>query len=333
MERVDYQPVVVQDIVNMHRSDELDIDPWYQRRSVWTRAQKAYLINTLFERKPVPSLYIRHYLDIESEKSIKEVVDGQQRIRSILEFANGEFTARHPDSKRRVLYKQLTPEMRHRFLMTQLSVGYLIDADDSDVIEIFGRLNSVAKTLNTQEKRNARFSGEYKQFCLRQAAARVALWRDLHVFSANAISRMDEVQFVSDIVLNLAKGLSDFSAANLDRAYQQWDEDFPLADDVEKRLGRIFDFVSQLEPTSIRDTIFSRSPVFFSLMLVLDQWPKLSRSRAQAAIFEVDARFNSDLPIADRPKSDADFYLACTSSTQRIRMRRIRDRYLKNWFK
>ncbi len=71
MDRVNYESVAIQDLVNMNKSGELDIFPWYQRRSVWTSPQKAYLINTLFENKPVPSLYLRHFLDIEKEKSMK----------------------------------------------------------------------------------------------------------------------------------------------------------------------------------------------------------------------------------------------------------------------
>ena len=65
MERVDYQSIVIQDIINLHSTDELALNPWYQRRSVWTRPQKAYLINTLLEQKPVPTIYIRHGLDLD----------------------------------------------------------------------------------------------------------------------------------------------------------------------------------------------------------------------------------------------------------------------------
>ena len=90
MERVDYESLIVQEILSAHERDELDINPWYQRRAVWTRPQKGYLINSIHEKKPVPSIYIRHRIDLESEKSLKEVVDGQQRIRCILEYRNGE---------------------------------------------------------------------------------------------------------------------------------------------------------------------------------------------------------------------------------------------------
>src|SRR5208337_4734154 len=185
MDRVEYEKLVVQDIINQDKNRELDKSPWYQRRSVWTTPQKSYLINTLFEKKPIPSLYIRHSLDLEAEKSIREVVDGQQRIRAILEYVENKFAAKHPNYKLRVKYSELTRDEAKDFRLTSLSIGYLLGATDPDVIEIFGRLNSVAKTLNPQEKRNARFSGEFKQFCLKQAAIRLSLWRDLNIFTAN----------------------------------------------------------------------------------------------------------------------------------------------------
>ena len=165
MDRVDYEPLIVQDLINWEKHQELKLSPWYQRRSVWTTPQKSYLLNTLFEQKPVPTLYFRHNVDLEQDKSLREVVDGQQRIRAVLEYIKGDFSAFHPDRKRKVTYDELSSDQKKRFRATKLSGGWLLEATDADVIEVFGRLNSVAKTLNHQEKRNADFSGEFKQSC------------------------------------------------------------------------------------------------------------------------------------------------------------------------
>jgi len=329
VERVDYESIVVQELLGLHERGELDLNPWYQRRAVWTRPQKAYLINTLFEQKPVPTLYIRHYLDIDREKSIKEVVDGQQRIRCILEYLAGEFGAKHPTAGR-VMYDELSSAQKKVFRMTKLSVGYLIEATDSDVIEIFGRLNSVSKNLNAQEKRNAQFSGEFKQFCLRQSADRVNLWRSLGVFSANDVARMQEVQFVSDLCLNMLDGLTDYSAARLNKVYKEFDEEFPRAGEMADRLERVLGSIALLDPATIRDTIFSRQPIFFSLLLVLDEIPSPpTRSKLAAAIHRVDEMFRADIPIAERPEEDVNFINACTASTQRIKSRLVRHAYIR----
>jgi hypothetical protein len=329
MDRVDYESLVIQDLINIAAADELNLNPWYQRRAVWKTPQKAYLINSIFESKPIPTVYVRHYLDIDAEKSVKEIVDGQQRVRSVLEYAAGGYAARHPDHTKRVKYSELRPAERTQFKMTKLSVGYLINADDADVIEIFGRLNSVSKTLNAQEKRNAAFSGEMKQFCLKQAAERVQLWRDLRVFTATDMARMSEVQFVSDIVLNLLHGLSDFSAARLNTLYRDNDDSFPKRESVRKRMDAVFATLASLDPGVIRDTIFSRDPLFFSLFLVLDSTKKLSRRRIEERLLAIDEVFNADISIDERAAEDAEFVTACTASTQRIKSRRVRDRYIR----
>lgn len=330
MDRVDYQPLVVQDMINIHGRGELDLNPWYQRRSVWTTQQQAFLINTIFVGKPVPSIYLRHYLDLENEKSIKEVVDGQQRIRSIIAYADNQLTAHHPKHKSKILYKDLSRTEREAFKMTSLSTGVLVGATDADVIEIFGRLNSINKTLNVQEKRNARYGGEFKQYCLAEAAARVRIWRDLSIFSATEISRMMEVQFVSELVINILYGLQDYSVKQVDQAYAEFDSDFPMQHEVGERMDRTFAQLAGMNPAAIRDTVFSRAPIFFTLFLIVESAGRvLSTSRLEEALFSIDREFNSDIPLSERQRDDADFYVACTSNMHRIKSRRIRDSYIR----
>ncbi len=330
MDRVEYQTLIIQDILNLHKSEELNISPWYQRRSIWTRPQKAYLINTILEQKPIPAIYIRHALDLEKGKSIREIVDGQQRIRSILEFCNDEFSVRHPQTTSRKSFSQLNKSQRETFLLTSIPVGNLLGATDEDVIDIFGRINSVSKNLNDQEKRNSRFSGEFKQFCLNQASSRVQLWREFNIFSANDIARMSEVQFVSDLALNLLEGLSDFGAARLNSIYERYDEEFPQHADLSQRFDKLFDFIVDLGPSFIGDTIFVRQPIFFSLLLALDSLKRLNVRSIKKALYDIDSRFNDEDNQTD---ADQQFVTASTSTTQRIRQRTIRNSYISEFLK
>lgn len=329
MDRVEYQSIIVQDILNLEKADELDLAPWYQRRSVWSSAQKSYLINTLFEKKPIPAVYIRHSLDMDKGKSIKEVVDGQQRLRTIIEYCKDGYAARHPEHKRKVKFSELNKAQRHNLLMTSIPVGYLLGATDADVIDIFGRINSVSKSLNAQEKRNAKFSGEFKQLCLHQASSRIELWRSYRIFTANDIARMNEVQFISDIVVNLINGLSDYKPKVIDELYEKYDEEFDLGGEIGQRLDRVFDFIASLEPGVIVETIFRRQPLFFSLIIVIDSLEDLDVRKAENALVFMDARFNSE---ENQTEEDVEFVKACTSTTQRIAQRKIRDAYIRKYF-
>ena len=327
MDRVDYQSLIIQDLLNDNRDNKLNLSPWYQRRSVWTRPQKAYLINTLFERKPIPALYIRHFIDMERSSSVKEVVDGQQRARAIIEYCENEFSAKTGQKSTRRTFNQLTPTEREKFLLTPLPVGFLLGADDSDVIDIFARINSVSKTLNAQEKRNAQFSGEFKQFILSESTERLGLWRNLSIFSANDIARMVEVQFMSDVVYNLINGLSDFRPSALDSIYKKYDEDFDKYEEIGKRLENIFEHIYKIGKNAIVDTIFQRQPLFFSLMIAIDQKKSISKSKLENALFDMDREFNDEDLATDEI---VNFRKASTATTQRISSRIVRDKFIKS---
>jgi hypothetical protein len=212
--------------------------------------------------------------------------------------------------------------------MAKLSVGYLIGATDGDVIEIFGRINSVSKSLNSQEKRNALFSGEFKQFCLSEAAKRVRFWKDMNIFSANDISRMAEVEFVSELAISLVKGLSDGSQALINKAYKEFDEQFPQWQNTERQFNEIFGKLSDLGGLNIADTVFHRHPLFFSLFIALADKPKVKVDRIKKAVLAMDEIFQSGNPISERPKEDAEFILASTSTTQRLKQRIVRQKYI-----
>jgi len=327
MDRVDYQSLIIQDLINIKKSEELDLSPWYQRRSIWTPPQKSYLINTLFDQKPIPAIYIRHSLDLEKSKSIKEIVDGQQRTRTILSYYEDGFSAKHPDHEKRVKFSQLKRDEQQKFLLTSIPVGYLLGASDADVIDIFGRINSVSKSLNSQEKRNAAYSGEMKQLCLSQASSRVNFWRSYNIFSGNDIARMKEVEFISDVIYNFLNGLSDYSAKKIDDLYKQFDQEFDRFKEINERLDSVFDLVASLEPERITNTIFNRQPVFFSLVILLDA-KKIDKNTLDNAIIEIDARFNSD---ENKTLADTTFNNACSASTQRITQRKLRNNYIESF--
>lgn len=333
MERVDYQSLVIQDIINLEKQGELDLNPWYQRRSVWNDSQKSYLINTLFERKPIPTLYIRHTIDLEKEKSMKEVVDGQQRIRAILSYYNNEITSLYPETGKRVKFKDLSALQKQRFLMTPLPIGYLQGATDADVIDIFARINSVAKSLNAQEKRNAKFSGLFKQFCISESTKRLEFFRKYRIFSANDFARMNEVQFIADVIINLIGGLTSYSSNKLDDYYKKYDENFSEAEDISKVLDQIFDFIIQIEPTAIEDTIFQRQPLFFSLMVALGKDTSSYKiQKVGRGLVEIDARYNIEV-VNDKSTDDIEFYNAVSATTQGEKQRLIRDKYIKSFIK
>src|ERR1017187_2536928 len=107
----------ISDFVEWHKQKRLDLNPDFQRGSVWSPAARTFLIDTILRQLPVPKVYLRTKIDVVTKHAIREVVDGQQRMRAILDFANDGFAL----SKRAgeffgLKYSTMTVEQQEHFL-------------------------------------------------------------------------------------------------------------------------------------------------------------------------------------------------------------------------
>ena len=152
------------DFVEWNARKALELAPKFQRRSVWSRAAKSYLIDTILRGKPMPKVFMRQKTNVSTKVSIREVVDGQQRLRTILSFVNNSFLIRkqHNIEHGRKVFSQLPPEIQEHILTYEISVDLLTNLPDAEILDIFGRLNSYAVTLNEQEAINANHFSSFK---------------------------------------------------------------------------------------------------------------------------------------------------------------------------
>src|SRR3954447_4723077 len=87
-DRAGYTPL---DFLSWREAHSLAVAPEFQRRSVWGRPAKAYLIDTLLRGLPVPPIYLRVRQSKKKSRLVREVIDGQQRISAVLDFIDGKF--------------------------------------------------------------------------------------------------------------------------------------------------------------------------------------------------------------------------------------------------
>lgn len=137
---------------------ELQLDPDYQRNEVWSLQQKRELIESLLMGIPIPVIYV-----FENEQGIKQLVDGRQRISTIIGFMNNEFSLKDLDLLDEFNGKKFTelePIYQSKLERYQLFV-YVIEPPTPEVIkyDIFDRVNRGGTQLNNQEMRNALYFG------------------------------------------------------------------------------------------------------------------------------------------------------------------------------
>ena len=90
MKKTTAKIITISDLVQWHEKGELELSPKYQRNNVWNEKAKAYLIDTIVRGLPIPPIFMRQTVDVNTKTTNREIIDGQQRVRAILDFVVAE---------------------------------------------------------------------------------------------------------------------------------------------------------------------------------------------------------------------------------------------------
>lgn len=268
MDRPSLRTVSISDFLEWRSAHLLVLSPKFQRRPLWPRSARLYLIDTIVRGLPVPKLYMRQNLN-RAKKIVREVVDGQQRVGSVLDFYDGkiEFSRDHELYPGKG-YKDLPKYAQDAFLKYEFSVDVLIDALDADVLDIFGRINSYSVPLNAQEKRNARYRGAFKQTVYKLGLEHLEYWKKNRILSDQAVARMREAELTSELVVAMLDGLQD-KKKSLDGFYKRWDDRFSFANKATARFRDVIAILTNALGDDLAKSKFRKPAMFYSLFLAV----------------------------------------------------------------
>jgi len=271
----------VTDLLSWKREGTLDLTPAFQRRSVWKPGAKSYFIDTVVRGLPAPIIYLRQRIDLQAQKTIREVVDGQQRLRTVFAYVDPSclddfdstrdgFTVKkvHNSDLAGKPFSKLADRFKQRILSYEFSTHVLpVDIEDREVLAMFARLNATGEKLNHQELRNAAWFGEMKTLLYALALEQLERWREWRVFSDDQIARMKEVEATSDLVLNMIEGLTGKTQRRLDDLYKNYDEQLPFAAELKNRFRHTMDEIDSLIGRDISSSVYRSEVHFFTLFV------------------------------------------------------------------
>ncbi len=147
--------------LDLNLKDQLDLDPHYQRRSVWSSNDKRFFIDTILNNYPAPQIFLHKTTD-DGGHSTYHVVDGKQRLNTIIEFTKDLISI--PDyfgdaNIRKRKWSELDRSVHQRFWNYVLTVEVLPDVSDASVKNIFERINRNSRRLVPQELLHAKYEG------------------------------------------------------------------------------------------------------------------------------------------------------------------------------
>lgn len=268
------QPTVQQIswFLDLHRTNQLDLSPTYQRKSVWTLKDRRFFLDSIFRNYPCPPLFIHKSITDEGY-SVYHVVDGKQRIESFLSYSQDKFTLDKEfgdNTFNGKLFSELTPAQKRLFWDYTFTVEFLDVDNDEAVGLVFDRVNRNAKNLKPQELRHARFSGWF--ISLVEDESEESFWETFKITTKARAKRMDNVQFISELMLVILDDkITGFSQDYLDDKTAFYDditeENIEIdADEFKTNFTQVKEFISEMvkmEPSLI--SYVKSQAIFYSL--------------------------------------------------------------------
>ena len=287
----------------------------------------------------MPNIYMRTKTDLRTRRGYREVVDGQQRLLAINDFASDKLTltgaAREFKGKK---YSTLDDESKTTFLTYTIGVVQLFNISDTDVLDIFHRINAYGLRLNPQEMRHGNYQGLFRNAVIEASKRWVPLWETYNIVGLRDRVRMADDELMALMFGVILEGVTDGGQPVTNRLYNHYDDNLP--DDATDKVDKTIEFLLK-NLSLILETGLARAPHFLMLFSAVahalfgipegDMEHDMPKQDSRA-LSDIDVAIANLGTLADILQSPDDsipsrlfpFRLASAGSTQRIRSRRIR---------
>ena len=170
------QPTSVQTVYTWYREKKLLVNRRYQRKLVWTLEEKQKLIESLLKKYPVPAILLA---ERDGSPGTYEIIDGLQRLNSILSFIEHTFpladdryfdvglfptaklAADEGEFKIENDAKRIASKDVSTILDYSLALSVMRNATDDEVNDVFDRINTYGHRLSDQERRQSGVQNEF----------------------------------------------------------------------------------------------------------------------------------------------------------------------------
>src|ERR1700687_5490792 len=260
----------IAELVDWLRRRELIVNTEYQRGGgLWPTSAKSYFIDTILKDFPFPKIYFHERVDKDTKRPRREIVDGQQRLSTIIEFVDGKFALGvNARELQGMNFNQLPEERQDAFYAYTVSVDVIRNADRSEILQMFRRMNAFTLPLNAAEKRHSEFFGEFKSWVntvLDEYGSVLIRW---NIYTSRQVVRMADAEFVADVALALEEGIVSTSPAKLLALYKKNDETFDKRERWNEQMSGAFNALLT-DLSGVQRTYMTKPHIFHSLISAL----------------------------------------------------------------
>ena len=253
--------------------DGLVLSPKYQRNIVWNQTMKSYLMDSILRGFPIPPIFIRQKIDPTLKQTFREVIDGQQRIRAILDFIDGKYTISKTHNKEcgGIFFDNLPEEIKDEILSYEIQLEVISEKDDSQIYDMFARLNTNNIALNRQELRNAKYWGEFKIFVYDYASIKARdIFLKYNILNEKQITRMADTELLSSLIILLIDGVITETPSIIDKYYEKYNAYFENSEIISEKLNCVTDLINNYyKYVNNATACFNRKTYYYTLFSFL----------------------------------------------------------------
>jgi hypothetical protein len=288
---------------DLHTRKLIELDPPYQRRSVWNQDYKDYFIDTVLNGYPAPAIFIYQEITPEGVSKIS-IVDGKQRLSTLFEFANNEFPVYENATISRLrgkYFKDLDVDDKQNFWKYQFAIEYLPSSDEKIIGNIFDRINRNVIKLTCQELRHAKFNGVFIT-----AVEDLTIWMfeylggNFPTIDQRTKKQMKDVEMVAQLLLFLEEGVRAYSQEYLDKSFSDRDIDWEYEENIKAEFRYTVESIKTIlelsQDINLSKTRLKNQADFYSLFGAIAE---LNRENELNITKEIGERIKSFLEVVE----------------------------------
>jgi hypothetical protein len=303
-------------LYDKYNSNKINLAPDYQRNPIWNSKAQKLLIDTILSPKPIPNFFL-----LKKSEDKFEMVDGQQRARTIFNYITGLIS-----SSRDAKFDSLQKESQNSFMKYKLNITLITDIDENESIEEFYALvNSTGLRLNAPELRKAQyFDTKFLSLCTEMANDNK--FSSLGIFSSSTIIRMNDIELTSELLSLLHFGNGD-KKDDVERLFKE-DIDDSESEQLRDKFIKTVDVLYELNSDfPINRTRYKQRADIYTLFGFISKNIELSISSFQKyydILLFIAMKIN---PSQEHCKALKDYAINCVSQSNSKTARNARSKF------
>lgn len=295
-------------LIDLFDSDNLNLNPPYQRNSIWSVQAQKLLIDTIYQGMPIPAFFLQN-----KEDGKYDMVDGQQRTRSLIKYSRsdkGDQLGFDFDSGLLANYK-----IAVSILSKDLSI--------ERVREFYVRVNRTGKRLERPELNKA----EYFDTNFLKLVNQLSMssdFQDLRIFRESDTKRMFDRDFVEELVAQVSHGITD-KKKTVDAIYKR-DISESQFEQLQAEFLDTIRIISQFDSIEkLSKTRYSQKNDFYTLFGLIANLKNILSDEELNLIYQILVKISSGIrPSNDKCPILQEYAFNCVTQSNSKRARESR---------